>query len=58
MSEEYKVYMCIVCGFVYDEEKGLPEQNIPPSTKWEDVPDSWLCPECKVDKSQFELVGL
>lgn len=58
MSENYQVYMCSVCGLIYDEEKGLPEHNIPPGTRWEDVPADWLCPKCEVDKSHFELIKL
>lgn len=47
---------CIVCGWVYDEEKGWPEDNIPPGTRWEDVPEDWLCPDCGVGKEDFELI--
>ncbi len=56
MSEDYKVYMCTICGLIYDEEQGLPEDNIPAGTRWEDVPEDWHCPKCDVDKSQFELM--
>jgi rubredoxin len=52
----YRKYECVICGFTYDEEKGLPEQGIAPGTKWEDVPDDWECPECGVSKYDFELV--
>ncbi len=55
---EYKTYMCVICGFVYEEEKGLPEQGIPPGTRWEDVSDSWQCPDCGAGKSDFELVEI
>ena len=50
-----KVYVCVVCGYVYDEAKGDPEHGIPPGTSWEDIPGSWVCPECGVGKSDFEL---
>ena len=33
-----KSWMCLICGFVYDEEKGLPDEGIAPGTRWEDVP--------------------
>ena len=36
--EEFKKWECIVCGWIYDEEQGLPEEGIEPGTKWEDVP--------------------
>ena len=48
-------YICEVCGFVYDEELGLPEENIAPGTKFEDLPDDFVCPECGVEKNMFEL---
>ena len=53
-----KSWQCIVCGFIYEEEKGLPEDGIAPGTAWADVPDNWECPDCGVSKSDFELVEL
>ncbi len=47
-------YVCTVCGYVYDEEKGSPENGIPAGTKLADVPDDFVCPMCGVDKSMFE----
>ncbi|MCM8830662.1 MAG: rubredoxin [Candidatus Omnitrophica bacterium] len=49
-------YRCIVCGYIYDPELGDPESGINPNTPFEKLPDSWTCPVCGVDKSQFELV--
>ncbi|MBQ2802632.1 MAG: rubredoxin, partial [Lachnospiraceae bacterium] len=46
-------YVCDVCGYVYNEEAGDPENGIAPGTKWEDVPDDWLCPLCFVGKENF-----
>lgn len=54
----YRKYECVICGFIYDEEKGLPDEGIPPGTKWEDVPDDWECPECGVSKYDFEMVAV
>lgn len=51
-----KVWMCLICGFLYEEAKGLPEEGIAPGTKWEDVPANWLCPECGVRKFDFDMV--
>jgi rubredoxin-NAD+ reductase len=51
-----KKWTCSNCGWIYDEEKGDPASNLPPGTRWEDVPDSWVCPDCGSDKSQFEMV--
>ena len=47
-------YICALCGFEYDEEKGLPEEKIEPGTKWEDIPDDFLCPACGAGKEEFE----
>ena len=54
----FKRYMCILCGFIYDEEQGWPDDGIPAETLWEDVPDDWLCPECGAIKLDFEMVEL
>ena len=55
-NTNFKTYICIVCGFIYDEAVGRQEDGIAPGTKWEDVPLDWACPECGVAKSDFELV--
>ncbi len=54
----YRTYMCVICGFVYDEARGLPEEGIPPGTRWEDVPETWRCPDCNMGKADFEMVAL
>ena len=51
-----KTWMCLVCGWVYDEAEGAPEEGIAPGTRWEDIPDDWLCPECAARKVDFEMV--
>ncbi len=53
-----KTYMCVVCGFVYDEAEGRPEDGIAPGTRWADVPADWLCPDCSVGKERFEMVDI
>jgi rubredoxin len=45
---------CLVCGYIYEPEKGDPDGNIPPGTPFEDIPDSWVCPNCGADKTQFK----
>ena len=47
-------YVCSVCGYVYDEVKGDPDNGIAPGTKFEDLPQTWTCPVCGADKSKFE----
>ncbi|WP_162634819.1 FAD-dependent oxidoreductase [Pseudomonas putida] len=46
---------CLVCGFIYDEAAGIPQDGIAPGTRWEDVPDDWYCPECGVGKADFDM---
>jgi len=55
-QEVYKKYMCVICGWIYDEQKGAPEDGIEPGTKWEDIPMNWQCPECGAIKDDFEMV--
>jgi rubredoxin len=49
-------YRCTVCGYIYDPEKGDPDNGIKPGTLFEDLPDDWVCPGCGAAKSQFERV--
>lgn len=48
-------YVCSVCGYVYDPEQGDPGSGIAPGTRFEDIPDSWTCPVCGVEKKMFEV---
>jgi anaerobic nitric oxide reductase flavorubredoxin len=52
---DFKSYECGVCGYVYSEEEGDPDNGIDPGTRWEDLPDDWRCPICNVPKSKFSL---
>lgn len=54
---EYKKYECEVCGHIYDEAEGDPDADLPPGTRWEDVPEDWRCPECGVGKDDFVLLS-
>jgi rubredoxin len=47
-------YICTVCGYIYDPEKGDSTQNILPGTSFENLPDDWVCPECGAPKISFE----
>lgn len=49
-----KQYICTVCGFVYDEAAGIPEDGINPGTVWANIPEDWVCPLCGAAKSEFE----
>lgn len=46
-------YICDVCGYVYDEELGDPDNGIAPGTPWEELPDDFVCPLCGVGKEDF-----
>jgi rubredoxin len=58
MSDGFRTWMCLICGWIYDEEAGCPEEGIAPGTRWEDVPPNWTCPECGARKEDFEMVEL
>lgn len=49
-----KIYVCEVCGYVYDEQLGDPENGIDPGTKWDDLPEDWVCPLCGASKDAFD----
>jgi rubredoxin-NAD+ reductase len=49
---------CIVCGWIYDEVTGDPDSGIAPGTKWADIPEDWLCPDCGVGKEDFEMIEI
>jgi rubredoxin len=55
---EFKTYMCLICGWVYDEAAGLPEEGIAAGTLWKDVPMNWTCPECGARKEDCEMMAI
>ena len=57
-DQEMNRYQCVVCGWIYDEAAGAPGEGIAAGTRWEDIPDSWACPDCGVNKSDFEMVQI
>jgi rubredoxin len=46
-------WVCNVCGYVYDPEKGDPENGIERGTSFENLSDDWTCPVCGASKSDF-----
>jgi rubredoxin len=50
-------YVCSVCGYTYDEAKGIPQAGIAPGTRWEDLPTDWVCPLCGASKEEFKEQG-
>jgi rubredoxin len=55
-ADDFKQWVCVICGWIYDEAAGLPEEGIVPGTRWADVPADWRCPLCDVGKEDFALV--
>jgi rubredoxin---NAD+ reductase len=53
-----KTWMCVNCGYIYDEANGDPAAGIAAGTLWADVPADWKCPDCGVGKADFEMVEL
>ncbi|MBX3639546.1 MAG: rubredoxin [Nitrosomonas sp.] len=53
---EMKRYQCNICGFIYDESMGDPAHGVSAGTYWQDVPDNWVCPDCGVNKTDFEMM--
>lgn len=49
------IYVCDVCGYVYNEELGDPDNGIAPGTKWEELSEDFVCPLCGVGKDMFSL---
>ena len=58
VSNETATWICLICGWVYDEQAGDPSSGLAPGTLWADVPDTWLCPDCGVGKAEFEMVQI
>lgn len=52
----WRTWMCVVCGFIYDEAAGWPQDGIAAGTRWEDVPEGWMCPDCGVGKADFDML--
>jgi rubredoxin len=54
----YRKWACAVCGYIYNEALGDPEEGFPPGTRYEDIPYDWICPDCGVSKRSFRLLAL
>jgi len=55
---DMKTWMCLICGWIYDEAAGDPDSGIAAGTLWADVPMNWTCPECGARKEDFEMVQI
>jgi rubredoxin len=49
-----KPWLCKVCGYLYEPERGDPEGGIAPGTPFDQIPEDWACPLCGVSKDMFE----
>lgn len=56
MDARVKKWMCVICGYTYDEALGDPLHDLAPGTRWEDVDEDWICPDCGMAKTEFEMV--
>ena len=54
----FQTWMCLICGWIYDEEAGIPDEGIAAGTRWQDVPMNWTCPECGARKDDFEMTAI
>jgi len=54
----FQTWKCLICGWVYDESTGAPDDGIAPGTRWADVPMNWTCPECGARKDDFEMTEI
>ena len=41
-------YQCPECGYCYDEAAGEAHEGHPPGTRWEALPEDFVCPDCAV----------
>ncbi len=53
-----KRYRCMICDWIYDETLGAPDEGLAPGTKWEDIPEDWVCPLCGASKDQFDMIEI
>lgn len=53
---DYRRYRCMYCAHVYDEAHGDPDSGIAAGTRFEDIPDDWMCPECGASKADYERI--
>jgi rubredoxin len=53
---QFRQWVCVICGWIYDEAEGVPDEGIARGTRWADVPADWRCPLCDVGKEDFAMV--
>lgn len=55
-ATDFQKYECVICGFIYDEALGLPDDGIAAGTRWAEIPEDWECPDCGISKADFDLM--
>ena len=54
MNPAFARYQCPGCGHIYDEQRGNPREGFAPGTRWDQIPQDWVCPDCSVrEKPDF-----
>ncbi|MDD3800197.1 MAG: rubredoxin [Novosphingobium sp.] len=54
-TSAYRKWQCTVCGEIYDEALGQPDEGIAAGTRFEDLPEWWICTGCGGGKDGFVL---
>lgn len=57
LERKMEKWECTACGYIYDPEKGDPENGVSPGTDFENLPEDWICPQCGVGKEFFQKVS-
>jgi rubredoxin len=57
-TTRYRCLVCAICGWIYNEKEGAPDEGIPAGTRWEDIPADWICPDCGTGKDDFAMSEL
>jgi rubredoxin len=58
MTTGFRKYMCVICGWIYDEQAGAPGEGLAPGSRWADVPPDWQCPDCGAGREDFDMVEI
>ena len=56
--EPFKTWQCRTCGYISEEASGDPDEGLAPGTRWEEVPETWICPLCGTPKSDFDMIEI
>ena len=54
-KNEGQMYECIECKYIYNPKYGNEKAGVPKGTKFDDLPETWVCPVCGEGKDMFEI---